>query len=483
MMRVQNAVMFLAVGQAFFACGAPDSDQGLAQTSTSITAMKSTIVSAELCPNVPEALVGQSAYRFEPELTETGEIAGTLYLAPTNPEPGDEVFLFFVTRYGSAGGFSLTTTARFTTNGWGTFQDASLTRSCLTTPPTQVYYGSLGVFPQEADLQFAFRYEAVSRDRSALAGWMNNNRENYTIPIRAPRPLQWMGDTHLRQYDYYMPSDGVEAGHDLQVYTQLYPMGAARSVTLYWSDSRYSKIESVEMLPDKDFVGSNHSNAQWRGVIPADQVVDGRTIVYWLRAVDHQGASRWESNDRRNFWVTPRHFPVVWTGGFGSYRPSTGGYRERELFDADERTSTGCYAPGAAGDYLERAVRIYVPGITDRDTSDTGRIEAYAKLIQTEIVTESFPGVPEDTVPTLRFVRKLRNDFIYTFLDFESYCNAVVDLPERVVYPYKLRISTDGGRHWYWRGTEMGGSGGDDLIAVYARDCNYANLPEDCVNF
>lgn len=475
--------MCLAVGQAVVGCDAVDSSQDFAQADMSMTAIKSTIVPADLCPNIPAALVGKSAYRFEPELTENGEVAGTLYLAPTNPKPGEEVFLFFATRYGSAGGYTLTTTARFTTNNWGTFRDASLSSSCLTTPPAQVYYGSLGVFPEEADLQFAFRYEAIARDRWAVAGWMNNNRENYTIPIRAPRPLQWIGDTHLRQYDYYMPSDAVEAGHDLQVYTQIFPMGSARSITLYWSDPRFSKISSVEMAPDKDFVGSNHQNAQWRGAIPADAVVDGQTIVYWLRAEDYQGATKWDSNDRRNFSVTPRHFPVVWAGGFGSYRPSTGGYREGELFDADERTSTGCYAPGTTRDYLARSVRIYVPGITDRDTSDAGRIQAYAKLLQTEIVADGFPGIPDGTVPTLHFVRKLRNDFIYTFLEFDSYCSILTELPAQAVYSYKIRVSTDGGRHWFWRGTEIGDTGGDDLVAVYARDCNYENLPEDCVDF
>lgn len=290
--------------------------------------------------------------------------------------------------------------------------------------------------------------------------------------------LTWVGDTHLGVAGVWLPPTlAPAAGHRLDVYTQTYPIGSAARVDLYWLDGS-GAVDSAPMVVDADGVGSYGNNTQWRASLPGDVMVDGQTVQYWIRAQGQDGRVLWDSRYGDNYRVEARRYDIAWMGGLGSWRPVSGDYVEGGLFNRDGATATGCWNHGVStSSYRERAVRVWAPGLTDRALDDA-ELEAASAMVDVELYTDA--GTSGWQARPARFAERRGNDFVYSFrfVDFTPVC---IDGLGDGTYAFKLRGSTDGGAHWFWRGSANGPGGGDDLLVQYAARCSYFDDPTDCI--
>ena len=298
--------------------------------------------------------------------------------------------------------------------------------------------------------------------------------------------IEWVGDTHLRVGDVWLPPTLAPAeGRDLDVYTQTFPVGAARTVELYWANSEYTQVDSAQMTLDADGVGQFGNNSQWHGSVPSQGLQAGAVTHYWIGEEqiaafvdDYDGNVVYDSQSGANYHVQPQRYDVGWIGGLGSYRPVNGDYIAGALFNNDDSTSTGCWNHGVSfSSFRARAARVWIPGLTDRDLDDAERA-AVAAMIRFEVFTDAradgWTGIPA------QLVRREGNDLLYQFM-FATFTPVCVPGLFDGTYGFKLRASTDDGVSWFWRGTEAGPSGGDNLLVQYAPRCSYFNDPFDCI--
>jgi hypothetical protein len=398
------------------------------------------------------------------------------WIVPAYPNAGEEVFVAFL----APRGHWLRAFVRSTSDGWRTQRDQDLQLWCDNgNEPWQLIGYSLGSFDAGTKIELAVAMEPANR--RFPTEWFNNRGANYILNVGAQPNLHWVGDTHVRLGTEVIHPDLAPANTDIQIYTQTHPQGPMR-VELFYADANHTNVQSVVMGLERDGAGPNSNNSQWRATIPAANMLLNQTTHYWIKASDAHGAVRWDSRDGANYQLTPRDYSVVWAGGFGSYRPTNDEYREGFLFQADGSTSIGCFNHGAsASSYVERAVRVYVPGLTDQPS-----IPALAHTI---LRAELYTNLSENNggwraVPA-KFAKKQGNDFIYTFFAFGDLCGGGVE-PASMRYPdgdyaMKMRFSTDGGRNWFWRGAENGPVGGSDIRVSWRARCGYFGDPNDCI--
>lgn len=395
-------------------------------------------------------------------------------ILPAYPRDGEEIFVSLRVPRGSW----RRAFVRFTADQWRTQRDLDLQLWCDdANDPFQVIGYSLGTHSRGARLEAVLAIEAPAGSTE----WLNNGGANYRLEVGAEPSIHWVGDTHVRIAGEVIHPDLAPAGQDLQIYTQTHPAGPM-NVELFVSDANYQRIETISMTLERDGAGPNRNNTQWTATIPADRMRSGEVVRYWIRARDARGGERWDSRDGANYQLNPRSYPIVWAGGFGRYRPTTRMYDEGGLFQTDGSTAFGCNNHGAsASSYVVRAVRVYVPGLTDQPEVPQGatailRAELYTELTENNGGWRGYPAT---------FARKVGNDFIYTFLGYSEICGGgFVAAEQRYAnrnYGFKMRFSTDGGRNWFWRGAENGPWGGADLFIRFQARCDYFGNPNDCI--
>lgn len=314
----------------------------------------------------------------------------------------------------------------------------------------------------------------------ALGGCaLDDTTSHETFAANGGGAIEWVGDTHLRVGETWLPPTITPAaGRDLDVFAQTFPVGAARTVELFWADADYGQIDSVEMTLDADWVGLYGNNSQWRAAIPSDALATDADTHYWIRAEDFEGNVLYDSQSGGNYHVRARRYDVGWIGGLGSYRPINGDYVVGGLFNDEGSTSTGCWNHGvSASSFRARAARVWIPGLTDRGLDDA-ELAAVRSMVRFEVYTDArdggWTGIPA------QHVRREGNDFLYQFMFATFNPGCVIGLGDGT-YSFKLRASTDDGASWFWRGTDNGPSGGDDLLVQYAARCSYFNNPFDCI--
>lgn len=450
--------MFLAL--PFFACSTPEE---LVETGGEEEVVQSLEAGRiPVCAGLPAIDTSRDGWRIE---RERG------WIVPAYPRDGEQVFVAFR----APRGHWARAYARFTQDGWRTQRDLDLQLWCDQPADAYQLIGvSLGTFSAGTRLDVAIAMEPANR--RFPTEWYNLGGRNYRLQVGDRPNLTWVGDTHLRLGTQTIHPDLAPAGQDLQIYTQTYPQGPMNVELFYTSD--FSRVNTVTMELDRDGAGNNGNNSQWKATLPASAVVDGQTLHYWIKASDTWGAVRWDSRDGANYQLKPRSYKVGWAGGFGSYRPTNNDYREGSLFQADGSTSIGCWNHGAsASSYVVRAVRVYVPGLTDQadvpaNASTILRAELYTNLTENNAGWRAFPAT---------FAKKQGNDFIYTFMAFGDLCGGGVEpAAQRYAdgaYAMKVRFSTDGGQSWYWRGLENG----SDIPVNFRARCDYFGNPTDCI--
>jgi len=447
------------------ACGAPLASEP--SDTAEMTAGSSALLGGRIpdCVGLPRV-----------DRTRDGYVIGSDrgWIVPAHPAVQEEIFV----AYRLARAYQSRAHVRFTTDGWRTSRDLDLREWCSDPADPFVLVGySIGSFPQGTHVELAIAVEPL--DASQPTEWLNNERANYALDVGAHPGIEWVGDAHLRINGETITAASAPAGQPLQVYAQTFPAGPMH-MSLFVSDS--NGTTEVPMALERDGAGSNGNNSQWRGTIPAERMRAGQRLQYWIRATDLNGKEAWDSNNGANYRVTPRAYPVMWAGGFGQYRPTDRSYREGSLFLADGSTSFGCFNHGAsASSYVVRAVRVYVPGITDRADVPPGA----SSILRAELYTDLREGGRGWHAVPATFARKLNNDFIYTFMSYGELCGGGVEAAgSRIAdgsYGFKMRFSTDNGATWFWRGTDNGPNGGNDLGISFRARCGYFGDPLDCL--
>ena len=432
------------------------------------------VVTIPQCDSIPAGVIGKDAARYD-------VYWGLLYVIPAHPMPGDEIYVAFETYEFDWGKIV------FTRDDWSNSLEQNLVKWCDGDSRYKWYGASLGSYSGGTTIEFAIQYDPPSSynyNHTDEIRWINNNDQNFKVFVNNGEHVIWAGDTHLRLNGTFIPADLAPVNQPLEVYTQTYPVGAATKVDLFYANNSLSWIVNATMLLESDFVGEFSQNSQWKALIPAELMNSGETINYWIRAEDSVGNIIWDSRNGQNYQVTPKSFNIAWVGGFGSYRPVDNGYSEGGFFNEDFSTSTGCWNHGASlSSYRERAVRVYVPGLTDRYFENEDHIRAASNVLKAEVYNNAdIDG--NWTTNSASFVKKEGNDFIYSFFSFNSLCSNYSYGDEHLGsnrYEFKVRFSSDGGENWFWRGSENGPIGGDNLILIYDADCSYFGDPFDCI--
>lgn len=387
-------------------------------------------------------------------------------VAPGQVRPGQPVTLVVGERLGPP----VTAVARLTSNGWVQQTDVPLADWCEV-PNGLRYHGvSLGSWAAGSVLEVAVHLDA--QDGSQNQFWLNNGGRNFRIEVRAPAVLGWVGDTHLRINEQTIPADLVPAGQSLEVYTQTWPMGAAERVTLHWATANSSQLGSATFRFDQDHAGPNANNTQWKTLIPAEQVIAGQPLTYWVSATDSQGKTLWDSRDGANYTLTPRAFPTPTVTAYGSWRPTDRSFTAGGLFVQGGATATGCENHGASlSSYVERAVRVHVAGLTDRAYPDDAARRAASQILRADVQLDA--NVPQAN-SSLQFQTQQGGDFIYSFFSFNRFCSSGVEVSSVLGdgrYAWRLRFSLDGGRSF---------SQTQDWGLQFGRWCSYFGDPFGC---
>jgi hypothetical protein len=127
------------------------------------------------------------------------------------------------------------------------------------------------------------------------------------------------------------------------------------------------------------------------------------------------------------------------------------------------------------------AVEVYAPGITDAyHPAPSGN----PSLIRAEVYSPFFSGRPDGAWKGHRmYLRELAGNnwrFSWDIRDFRNVSMAGpigVDCADAGTYPFKIRLSTNGGKSWKWLGTEGLPYGGQNLSFEWD---NHWNQPAIC---
>jgi hypothetical protein len=401
------------------------------------------------------------------------DFPGSVVIAPGRPHADQEAFVLLESilprYYGDQSARII-----YTSDGWNSKTPIDLQDYC---PERMwpVFGTSLGAHPDGTRIELAV-FHHIGGDHPKDT-WLNNQTANYPVIYENPDPVSWVGGTRITVGGRPVSNDLVMVGQPMDVYTETYPMGSARSVELHWTAADGTEA-STAMTFDRDDAGSYGHNSQWKATIPANAFAVGQATAYSVVATGYAGGTVDEEGERHT--VTPRTFEIDWAGGFGQFRPSSHEYTEGRLFQADGSTNMGCWNHGVSGSsYVERAVRVWIPGLTDRHYDSEEARAAIGALIRVQTVTD-IPG----TLGTIegRYAAQAGNDFIFTFMPFTTFCVTHDSAPADGTYGFKVRFSTDGGKTWFWRGTQVGGEGGENVPLHFRYGCSYFGDASDCID-
>jgi len=145
---------------------------------------------------------------------------------------------------------------------------------------------NLGAFPAGTTVRYAI--EVV--DAAGSSRWDSNGGGNYLITAKTGQSLQWLGNT------YHWPLNGnIHPQDNLWVNLETYPIGAARSAHVVFSDDEGVSWYSVPMA-----VGGRHGNNDWWH-LNLETFASGTHIQYAVVARDGKGVDHWDSNRGMNF--------------------------------------------------------------------------------------------------------------------------------------------------------------------------------------
>ncbi len=400
------------------------------------------------------------------------EPVGALYVTPGVPSPTDELTFFFIE---SASVVDAVTDGmvRTTADGWSTTRDVD--GSAFTAGGLRGVRFVLPARGVAGPLELAARLQL-----GGSTVWLNKGGANYRLDVLADVSLKWVGNLTAHQEGLRRAFDGgaLYAGHPLTVEVDTYPMTPNVKATLYWSTDGQQTVKSAPLSLAALKVGSYANNARWSGSLPAAELAAGGNVELWVEVKGSKN-TLWDSQQGSNYRAGVLASPKVTWAELGAFRFNKCRY-------VDGHCETGWfYGSGLAepfsatpSDYQVYAaapslsVELYAPGVTDRG----GPADGQGGFVRAEVYSPFFSGSPSGAWKAfpLSFAEVAGNNWRLKW-DVRTFraprMPAIgVDCAVDGDYPFKIRLSTDGGKSWQWLGTGALPSGGSN------RTMRWANL-------
>lgn len=403
---------------------------------------------------------------------------GTLYVTPGVPGSSDPIKGFFL-KSSAVVGTLVGGTARYTTNAWTSVAD--VTASTFEVDGLQGLAFVLPARGATGPVDFALR---VQVDGSNF--WINNGGRNFRVDVLAPVSLEWVGGFSAAQDGLARDLSAAPAftGHPLTIEVDTYPQMPGVAPVLWWTTDGHATKQSAPMRLSGIRTGQFGNNSRWSAAVPATHLVAGGKVELWVEAKGPQN-TLWESRGGQNHRATVVAAPDIPWAALGQYTFSKCRY-------VDGRCETGWFhSKGVAEPFLATpsefqayasnpslAVDVYVPGVTDNAAS-SGMQPTFVRV---EMYSPFFSGAPGAAWAghPFTFREKVGNNwrFEWNIREFRS--------PTRLLngevcsvngdYPYKIRMSADGGQTWRWLGTGGVPSGGANRTMRWANSVSAPQL-------
>ncbi len=394
----------------------------------------------------------------------------TVMLTPGIPSNTARLSMIVVGQPVAAGQTGVSTAspiARWSSNQWGTSTDTVGQKYTVNTAPVLVFKLADPLqIGNGAFLQATLRIGGV---------WLNNSSANYNFIIASPNALTFLGSLAAGQDGVIraIPGQSLLAGHDTSVTVETYPMLPGSAATLHWTNDNQATIHDVPMALAAVNVGAYANDARWIGTIPTGAMSAGPTVAFWVEATSSgPGGALWDSRNGQNYVAAVATPPTVdWAelGTFGFFTTQSGWVYRYNAGLANPLSSTpGNYQAYTTGP--APAVELHVPGITD---APNGAAACTAGFVRVEAWSPFFSGTPggvwaayalpfiETNGNNCRFKWLLQNTGFTQAPPGVNY-PAGSNFPVDGAYPYKVRISTNGGVTWQWLGTTGLPNGGSN---------------------
>jgi hypothetical protein len=397
----------------------------------------------------------------------------TVMLTPGLPSNTARLSMIAVGQPVAAGQSGQSTTspiARWSTNQWGSFTDTAGQLYTVNTAPVLVFkLADPTQIGNGAFIQAAVRVGGA---------WLSQGGANYRFVIPSPYALSWLGAVTAGQQGVAraIPGQSLFAGHDTSVTVDTYPMLPNTAATLHWTSDGYATIHDVPMDLAAVNVGAYGNDARWVGTIPTSAMSAGPTVAFWAEASSNgPGGTLWDSRNGQNYVASVAASPQATWAQLGAYQfltSQSGWYYGFASTLADPLSATpGDFQAYAAS--ASPAVEVYAPGITD---APGGASACAGGFVRVEAWSPFFSGTPGGAwaAYALPFVETSGNNCRFKWLlqntGFTQPPPGVTypagnGYPVDGAYPYKMRISTDGGATWQWLGTAgLPGGGGNRTV-------------------
>ncbi len=383
-----------------------------------------------------------------------------VFVTPAVPGPSDLISMVLVFPQGEpvpSGGM-----ARVSVDRWDS--EADVAGRFVTVIGRNAMLVELGRHPVGAEVRFAIRLGLGAEER-----WLNNGYQDYRVAVTEPQAVAWVGDIQVIQDGLVrsLPADPLFAGHATRVMIDTYPQTTEVRATLrYYVDQSVSE-QAIPMSIQAIDQGPHHANSRWVASIPAAAIgKQGRVRL----AIDVEGpmGSLVVLGGTSALEAVVQAAPLPSWGEVGVYRFSKATsyawtYQSGLVNPLDARPDQyGAYAWAPMP-----AVELYVPGVTDT------RDAAVADFVKVEVWSPFFSGRVNGAwkgyaIPLREVVG---NNFRYQWrvrITAAPYMPPMgVDFAEAGTYPFKFRVSTDGGEHWSWLGTGPLPDGGDNRFFLW----------------
>ena len=397
-----------------------------------------------------------------------GESGFGVYAAPAVPGAGERVVVAVVAE-GAGAPQAASSIARWTRDGWRTQTDTAA--SAFAQDGLAGLLFDLGSSPARARMELALRVgEAL---------WLSKSGSNYALAVRPPDRVAWAGS--LGSWQNGLPrapaGDTIFSGHELVVAGESWPQVPDAHAVLHWSSNGFAAIHHLPMSIDAVGAGPTGENTRWLASL--DGLAAGRTLTYWFEVASALGGFV-DGRSGQNYGGPVATPPAPGWGEVGAYLFSKchdppndchyGWYYGSGMADPLSATPADyqVYAPAPAP-----AVELWVPGVTDAG------LPVAADFIRVEVWSPFFAGRTDGPwkAHAMAFKETHGNNWRYEWQVRIAAAagmpaiGADVPCPADGDYPFKFRVSTDGGASWSWLGTGGFPDGGAN------RTLHWENLP------
>jgi hypothetical protein len=349
-----------------------------------------------------------------------------------------------------------------TTTAWATTFDVR--GAAMTTPDGRpMYVWGPARLPAPTEVRFAVRVQEPQLDV-----WLNRGAADYVVPVTAPVPVTWAGDLWVAQDGLPRMGAGVPlfTGHDTTLYESTWPQSPDVAVEVRWS------VDGVAQPPvTMDIAGVDEgqfaADTRWEATLPTAGLPPGAR-VRWTFVARSTGPDVIDDNGGAGFEREVVAAPVVGWMDQGVYTFSqchwngvscTTGWAWSPNLPEPLDASPGQYQAYAAAP--SPAIELWVPGVTDAPSWDPARSD----FLKVEVVSPFFDDaqlgawLPHPMRWTERAGSNLR--YQWDVRDFRAPGMPPTGplCPDDGPYPYRFRVSADGGASWVTLGTSDFGTG------------------------